>query len=30
MSITLYVAVAAIWLIPDTRIEQLVKGKGAV
>jgi uncharacterized membrane protein len=30
ISITLYVAVAAVWLIPDTRIEQLVKGKDAV
>jgi uncharacterized membrane protein len=29
ISITLYVAVALVWLIPDTRIEQLVKGKGA-
>ena len=29
VSITLYVVVALVWLVPDTRIEQLVKGKGA-
>jgi uncharacterized membrane protein len=29
-SIALYVAVALVWLVPDTRIEQLVKGKGAI
>jgi uncharacterized membrane protein len=30
ISIVLYVVVALVWLVPDTRIEQLVKGKGAV
>ena len=30
VSITLYVAVALVWLVPDTRIEQLIKGNGAV
>jgi uncharacterized membrane protein len=30
MSIALYVVVALVWLVPDTRIEQLIKGKGAV
>jgi uncharacterized membrane protein len=30
ISITLYVVVAAGWLVPDSRIEQLVKGKDAV
>jgi len=29
ISIAFYVLVALLWLVPDTRIEQLVKGKGA-
>jgi uncharacterized membrane protein len=29
VSIALYVVVALLWLVPDRRIEQLVKGKGA-
>jgi len=29
VSILLYVVVALVWLVPDRRIEQLVKGKGA-
>jgi uncharacterized membrane protein len=30
IAIALYVIVAVLWLVPDSRIEQLVKGKGAV
>jgi uncharacterized membrane protein len=29
LSIVLYVVIALVWLVPDARIEQLVKGKGA-